>query len=183
MRVDPRMSAKSRVSSISAPPGCVRTNTSHWLQYLGFIVEGPKSVNRLSTREIGPESGIRQVLQRGLPGMCLRRRRYRWIADPSPVRSSRQSCSFSAGSGIGSFFATGRALSSRAARRDRGLGLVYGPALDRRGTRDAPRVAAQRIDLTLQLAALPRELALLPRPTAARVRERREPGVELLPPA
>lgn len=50
-------------------------NVSHWLQKFGFMFDGPKSVNIANTLANGPESGIRQLLQRGDSGMRLLRRR------------------------------------------------------------------------------------------------------------
>src|SRR3990172_5814062 len=82
--VDPRTSAKSRVTSISAPPRYLRANLSHIVQMLGFFAQGRLPVRRIS-RPPTPRNGALHSLQRGSCGRTLSRVRSSRIEPPCPV--------------------------------------------------------------------------------------------------
>ena len=72
--VDPRMSAKRSVPSISAPPWWRERYEKHELHMFGFALDGNLPMSRMSG-EPTPRKGAAQILQRGSEGMCLKTRR------------------------------------------------------------------------------------------------------------
>jgi hypothetical protein len=87
--VEPRMSAKSIVSSISAPPWWRDSKVKHVMHQFGFMSDGRLPMTRMIGAPI-PANGAAQIRQRGSVGMSLKRRRLARSRGSPWVRNSRQ---------------------------------------------------------------------------------------------
>src|SRR5688572_17670780 len=94
--VEPRMSAKSMVNSISAPPWCVVTNVKHELHIVGFASDCRLPISRIAGAAT-PANGAAHIRQRGSCGRCWKNRLTRCSAASPRVRKSRQNASSSSG--------------------------------------------------------------------------------------
>ena len=104
--VEPRMSAKSMVISISAPPWCSDMNEKHDPHQFGFLSDAFLPIRRMSGAP-APANGAAQSRHRGSCGMSLKMRRPARSFECPRVRKSRQKSSFSV---TGGFSVTGPSL-------------------------------------------------------------------------
>jgi hypothetical protein len=102
--VEPRISAKSIVPSISAPPWCLARNFVHEVHHAGFDVDARLPMSRMIGAP-GPANGAAHIRHRGSLGMRLNRRRPMDAIESPPCSRNRpqnSSSRRSAPDGLGS---------------------------------------------------------------------------------